>query len=87
MILRFVIFVFLEHVPTLEMALREIGAIDVGSIDFLFLTIICLSFVVFTLVTIEPNLKKLALNQANMRMEEEAGAQRRVRDCTRGGDG
>ena len=33
---------------------------------------ICLSFIVFTLVTIEPNLKKLALNQANMRMEEEA---------------
>ncbi|MBC65746.1 MAG: ABC transporter permease [Paracoccaceae bacterium] len=38
----------------------------------LFLTMICLSFIVFTLVTIEPNLKKLALNQANMRMEEEA---------------
>ena len=33
---------------------------------------ICLSFIVFTLVTIEPNLKKLALNQANMRMEEAA---------------
>ena len=31
-----------------------------------------MSFIVFTLVTIEPNLKKLALNQANMRMEEEA---------------
>ena len=38
----------------------------------LFLTMLCLSFIVFTLVTIEPNLKKLALNQANMRMEEEA---------------
>ena len=38
----------------------------------LFLTMICLSFIVFTLVTIEPNLKKLALNQANMRMEEAA---------------
>ena len=38
----------------------------------LFLTLISLSFIVFTLVTIEPNLKKLALNQANMRMEEEA---------------
>jgi len=37
----------------------------------LFLTMICLSFIVFTLVTIEPNLKKLALNQANMRMEED----------------
>ena len=36
------------------------------------LTMLCLSFIVFTLVTIEPNLKKLALNQANMRMEEEA---------------
>jgi peptide/nickel transport system permease protein len=33
---------------------------------------LCLSFIVFSLVTIEPNLKKLALNQANMRMEEEA---------------
>ena len=38
----------------------------------LLLTVICLSFIVFTLVTIEPNLKKMALNQANMRMEEEA---------------
>ena len=38
----------------------------------LVLTMLCLSFIVFTLVTIEPNLKKLALNQANMRMEEEA---------------
>ena len=38
----------------------------------LFLTMLCLSFIVFSLVTIEPNLKKLALNQANMRMEEEA---------------
>ena len=38
----------------------------------LFLTMLSLSFIVFTLVTIEPNLKKLALNQANMRMEEEA---------------
>ena len=37
----------------------------------LFLTLICLSFTVFSLVTIEPNLKKLALNQANMRMEED----------------
>tara|TARA_B100000900_G_scaffold281735_1_gene241018 strand:- start:500 stop:1438 length:939 start_codon:yes stop_codon:yes gene_type:complete len=36
------------------------------------LTLLCLSFIVFSLVTIEPNLKKLALNQANMRMEEEA---------------
>ncbi len=36
----------------------------------LFLTLLCLSFTVFSLVTIEPNLKKLALNQANMRMEE-----------------
>jgi len=37
----------------------------------LLLTLICLSFTVFSLVTIEPNLKKLALNQANMRMEED----------------
>ena len=37
----------------------------------LFLTLICLSFTVFSLVTIEPNLIKLALNQANMRMEED----------------
>jgi len=36
------------------------------------LTLLCLSFIVFSLVTIEPNIKKLALNQANMRMEEEA---------------
>ena len=36
------------------------------------LTLLCLSFIVFSLVTIEPNLKKLALNQANMRMEEKA---------------
>ena len=35
------------------------------------LTLLCLSFIVFSLVTIEPNLKKLALNQANMRMEED----------------
>ncbi len=40
-------------------------------IIILFLTLICLSFTVFSLVTIEPNLKKLALNQANMRMEED----------------
>ena len=40
-------------------------------IILLFLTLICLSFTVFSLVTIEPNLKKLALNQANMRMEED----------------
>ena len=37
----------------------------------LLLTLICLSFTVFSLVTFEPNLKKLALNQANMRMEED----------------
>ena len=44
----------------------------VKRIIVLLLTLICLSFTVFSLVTIEPNLKKLALNQANMRMEEEA---------------
>ena len=44
----------------------------VKRIFVLFLTMLCLSFIVFSLVTIEPNLKKLALNQANMRMEEEA---------------
>jgi peptide/nickel transport system permease protein len=38
----------------------------------LFLTMLCLSFIVFSLVTIEHNLKKLALNQDNMRMEEES---------------